>query len=273
MIKSVHLLPHGMQIIPGLESPYNSDFKSLHEAMEGIKIESEFIVLLTPHGTAVENEFLLYNHERFQGFYYHLNPDVSIVNGVPAESKEWSGDSNVNQEILSSLSQFEILELIQGGSTYPMTLAWGETVPLYYIQEKKVIVISIPRRRYAGVEIMQEELFTFGRSLYQLLQGLKETYSIVISGDLAHTHLKGGPYGFSPTAVDFDEKVMVWVKEPRNIDELLELNKTALSCGMAGICILQGIFDEKKFILQNSHYSCPTYFGMIVANWIQSVHS
>ncbi len=280
MIESVHLLPHGMQIIPGLEKPYNTNFQSLHHQMDKLDINSEYILLITPHGNAIEEDYLVYGHDIFQGIYYELNN--SVVDGDYLFSRKWTGDSKYSETLINALNNIEIKELsqkdikfntlIQGGNTYPMTLAWGETVPLYYITDDKnvtkILIMSIPRKRYHSIVKMKEELIEIGKNIVDIFN-TDISISVVISGDLAHTHTEDGPYGYSDTAVKFDELVQKWVYEHTDsqLERLLELNDTALSCGMAGICILHGMFNNLNTTLDESLYSVPTYFGMIIANW------
>ncbi|MFV2015987.1 MAG: hypothetical protein ACC656_11190, partial [Candidatus Heimdallarchaeota archaeon] len=67
MINSIYFLPHGMQIIPGMEDPYNSEFEKLHIEMEKIRktLESDnsaLILLITPHGLNLDSNFLIYEN-------------------------------------------------------------------------------------------------------------------------------------------------------------------------------------------------------------------
>ena len=57
------------------------------------------------------------------------------------------------------------------------------------------MILSIPTRRNADSEIMVSELLEFGSRLYEELEALEEKVVVVISSDLAHTHLDSGPYG------------------------------------------------------------------------------
>lgn len=123
---------------------------------------------------------------------------------------------------------------------------------------------------------MIPELLHLGRSLYLHLQRMKQKIVVVISADLAHTHLTNGPYGFSPAAQPFDDAVGVWL-QTLDATALLEtagnLVGEALSCGFPGLVILHGMLSEgglKQWIsrmLINGH---PTYYGMAVASLIPS---
>ena len=44
-----------------------------------------------------------------------------------------------------------------------------------------------------------------GSDLYSYLEPLQERVVVIISADLAHTHLASGPYGYSSDAAPFDQ--------------------------------------------------------------------
>lgn len=49
-------------------------------------------------------------------------------------------------------------------------------------------------------------MFPFsGYDLYKYLENLKQKVVVITSADLAHTHLKSGPYGYSDAAKPFDK--------------------------------------------------------------------
>ena len=48
-----------------------------------------------------------------------------------------------------------------------------------------------------------------GTELYTLLEPLKERVVVVISADLAHTHMSTGPYGYSNASQPFDQVNML----------------------------------------------------------------
>lgn len=279
MIKSVFFLPHGMQIIPGMEDPYNSDFEKLHIEMETIRkvMESEsaeLLVLITPHGLNLEDRFIIYEHNEFIGHYYKIIEKQSVVYGDLVETKKWQG----SQEDSLKLKQYligcglDIDCLTQGYADYPLTLAWGETVPLYYLPEKlgqRIIVLGIPRSRHEEIYTMQDTLVKLGQALIEFCKDQNNSTALIFSGDLSHTHIEDGPYGYDPSSKEFDRLVQVWSNNPKRetFEKILELQKTALACGMAGISMIQGIVDKYEISINTSFYDLPTYFGMIVNRW------
>ncbi|MCH8905652.1 MAG: hypothetical protein IH840_01070, partial [Candidatus Heimdallarchaeota archaeon] len=162
-------------------------------------------------------------------------------------------------------------ELVQGFEGYPLTLAWGEVVPLYFSmkEETKLTILGVPRSRHEGIFDIQSELKKISNLLISLIRSKTERICLIFSGDLSHTHDPDGPYGYHDTSKPFDLLIQEWAREPNRetFEEFLELQPTALACGMAGMSILQGIFDNYQSTTQSVHYSLPTYFGMMTAHW------
>lgn len=279
MIKSVYFLPHGMQIIPGMEDPYNTDFEQLHNEMEKIREilkqeKSEHLILITPHGLNLEDRFLIYEHNEFIGHYYKIIEKQSVVYGKLVDTKKWEGDQETSLKLKQFLisSGFDIDGLSQGYADYPLTLAWGETVPLFYLPEnlgQRVIVLGIPRSRHEKIYSMQETLTKLGQAVIEFCENQEISTSIIFSGDLSHTHVEDGPYGYDSSSKEFDSLVQEWSKNPKRktFEKILKLQKTALACGMAGISMIQGIVDKHEISINTSFYDLPTYFGMIVNHW------
>ncbi|MCE7736411.1 MAG: hypothetical protein GPJ54_16140 [Candidatus Heimdallarchaeota archaeon] len=279
MLNSIYFLPHGMQIIPGMEDPYNFDFEKLHIEMEKIKEvleseSSELIILVTPHGLNLEDRFLIYEHNELIGHYYRILEKQSVVYGDLVDTKKWQGSQETSLQLKQFLTNcdIDIEGLTQGYADYPLTLAWGETVPLYYLPEElnqQILVIGVPRSRHDKIYNMQESLVKFGQSIIEFCKNHSKSTSIIFSGDLSHTHTEDGPYGYHQSSKEFDRLVQLWSTDPKReiFEEILELQKTALACGMAGISMLQGIADKYQIYLKTSYYDLPTYFGMIVNQW------
>merc|ERR1712039_74001 len=165
----------------------------------------------------------------------------------------------------------------------PFPLRWGEVVPLSFIREylnktgASVLTWSMPARRYAQSGApMTAELLQMGATLGEKLESLPMRVVVIISSDLAHTHLASGPYGFSKAAEPFDLAIAEWART-LNDDALLVKAKSlvgdALSCGYTGLVMLHGIMsraDKQRW--QPIHrgpfaIAHPTYYGMLVAGF------
>ncbi|MHA2249714.1 MAG: DODA-type extradiol aromatic ring-opening family dioxygenase [Candidatus Kariarchaeaceae archaeon] len=281
MLHSLLLLPHGMQIIPDLEQPYNEQFRSIHNAMKDIQKQMELdppdlIILVTPHGLALDDQYLIYQHSEYQGFFYEVSEE-SVVHGKVKYVRHWQGDSRSAEDLLHAFKEADLPSqaLIQGYSEYPLTLAWGETVPLHYTAVNKQImnlVISIPRSRFSKIHEMQKHLETISSIFHDYVQINDQKISIIISGDLSHVHKNENPYGYHQSGEKYDKIVQSWCLDPsrEKLLELLNLQETALSCGMAGISILQYLLEKDQFHNTYLHYKVPTYFGMAVSKWVKT---
>lgn len=276
MLTSAYLVAHGMQILPGLEEPYAEGFRPLHVAMEdaGRRLRAEqveLLILLTPHGTLLPTAYGVYLNERLQGLYYRLTE--SNVFGDLRSRALWRGDREGAERLLAVLQGAGLGAegLLTGSASYPAALAWGEVVPLHYLAGAagpEVIVVSLPRSRADPVAI-REELEGLGRALLAFASAEARRTSLVVSADLAHTHSAAGPYGAHQSAPAFDREAQAWACAPERgtLRRMLELQPTALACGMAGMCALQPVLEAGPFTCSGVTYAAPTYFGMMVAHW------
>jgi aromatic ring-opening dioxygenase LigB subunit len=234
----------------------------------------EIIILITPHGLNLDEKFILYEHNEFLGNYYRIIEKQSVVYGDLIQTKAWQGNVEFSKILKSFLDNHNIpIEgVTQGYPDYPLTLAWGESVPLFYLSEKlstKIVILGIPRSRHTKILEMQKSLFSLGKLIFNFCKNREENISIIISGDLSHTHVEDGPYGYDPSSKLFDQLVTNWstTLSKSTFDEILILQNTALACGMAGISMLQGISEENSLKNQFCFYDLPTYFGMIINHW------
>jgi aromatic ring-opening dioxygenase LigB subunit len=277
VLVSAFMLPHGSQIVPGLEEHYDEANRPLHQAMEqmGAALAADCpdaIILVTPHGISLPEHHAVYMHNRLMGMLFTLDgPDgFSKVK----EQYLWRGDSALAGRLLAAMQERSIpaLPLVQGSSDYPLALAWGETVPLYYLLRDcsaRVAIVSLPRTRLDRLAAIQGDLAALGAVLCEQATAFDGRVSLVMSADQAHTHDAAGPYGFHESAKVFDALVQQWVREPtrERLDGLLALQPTARACAMAGMCSLQVVLERSALRSPGGVYAAPTYFGMLAAHW------
>ena len=277
MLVSAYLVPHGMQIIPGLEEPYSEGFRPLHEAMEqaGHDLRAEqpdLLLLLAVHGLSLPAAYAVYLNDRLQGLLYRLTE--SNVFGELGSRRLWQADRPAAEALLQRLAAAGLPAegVVQGAPSHPITLAWGETVPLCYLAGEagpRVVVISLPRKIAGDLTAMQGELDGLGQVCVEYARAFAGRVSLVVSGDLSHVHRASGPYGQDPSAPVFDGLAQRWARNPSRelVSDLLGLRPKALACGMAGICVLQTVLDATHLACTQATYAAPTYFGMMVAHW------
>ena len=117
---------------------------------------------------------------------------------------------------------------------------------------------------------MQNDLAALRRALLDIAAAYPGGVSIVSSADLAHTHSAQGRDGFHESAAAFDALVQRWARTPERetLNRLLALQPTAKACGIAGMCMLQTIFDSGHLTCGPTTCAVPSYFGMMVAQWV-----
>ncbi|OQV24493.1 hypothetical protein BV898_01555 [Hypsibius exemplaris] len=294
-----YVVPHGsLALDPSHTNFSNASAKALasliHDSLIRVSQDvaaqnPQVIFLSTPHGIADLDKFLLYLNSAAGGVTYA----DSCTNATECAYKlQVSLAANASMELVQSMRKSHRVSGISAfgppasdpprikkkvtdddsGVTLP--LAWAEIIPLYYIPRlntTRVIILSHPSRRYNHSETMIPELLHLGRSLYLHLEHMPERVAVIVSADLAHTHDKDGPYGFSPTAQPFDDAIGQYLST-LDPDALLQtaggLVSEALSCGYTGLVMLHGMISEaglKRWssnLLVNGH---PTYYGMAVA--------
>ncbi|KAL5004934.1 hypothetical protein ScPMuIL_018390 [Solemya velum] len=163
-----------------------------------------------------------------------------------------------------------------GNSGEPFPLKWGEVIPLHFIKalnRSKTIILSHPSRRYTEDVQMIPELLDLGYRLCKYLEDLKETVIIVISADLAHTHSKDGPYGYSNTSEPFDRACGLWAQTLDGSSLLVTAAgyvDRALSCGFTGLVMLHGALSQEGLSSWNPKLFAihhPSYYGMMAASF------
>jgi len=279
VVVGAFVMPHGgIALDPRYFNTTNATAKAqawlVHDAavQVGKQIEDlkpDTIVLSTPHGIAAPEDFIFYLSPQGFGFSdtdncacppscYNLSVAMD-TNGT----KSLVSILKDEDEKVSHLSAFGP----PGNEGVPFPLRWGEVVPLYFTKSTlhhcKTIILSQPSRRYTDSVQMIPELTQLGKRLFTILHSQPERIVMIISADLAHTHLKSGPYGYSAAAGPFDKACGAWVATQDSYKLLVEaasyVNK-ALSCGFTGLVMLDGMLkasseDWESRLFANFHPS------------------
>ncbi|XP_021346048.1 uncharacterized protein LOC110445652 [Mizuhopecten yessoensis] len=240
-------------------------------------LNPDIIFLSTPHGVADSDKFMLYLNSAGQG-----SADTDNIQCPPACFNISANFAyGISEDIvnlfkntfkLSGLSAFGP----PGGSEY-FPLRWGEVILLYTIPNLsriQIIVMSQPSRRYTESVAMIPELLELGTQLYHYLRALNQTVVVIVSADLAHTHQKNGPYGYSDAAEPFDQACGHWAETLDSNSLLTTAAKyvdKALSCGYTGMVMLHGMLSAGQLsswiptLYANYH---PSYYGMMLASFL-----
>ena len=269
MLRNIVFLPHGMQIIPGVEKEPLEKFMTINNHMEELMEQyasrnmTNNVVMLTPHGYNLAEKLVVYNHEKFKGTIFSLSQESNIY-GEALFSFEYNGNSKQTEEIIEKLPQISIETLSHGYPGYPLTLNWGEMVPLYYYHKynpkSTYSMMCYPRTRHTDFDKIQ----LLNDQLVSMINDLDHDFNLLISGDLSHVHQESGPYGYHESCSIFDNLIQEWAKSPeeKTMNEILSMQPVALACGMAGLNLIHKLLSQGQYKLITSFYEVPTYFGM-----------
>jgi aromatic ring-opening dioxygenase LigB subunit len=288
------LLPHGdFAYDPNLFPPTKRTERQLSKQIAvasrkaGIYLSEvlkpDVILLSTPHGIKLDTDFGIYISEYGKGYAtigmdLHDNSTSSKMYNV---SLEIQMDMNMSEELLSTLQKNENVSGIYSyNREAPMPLNWGEIIPLLLLpkaQRYRHLIWSHPQRRYQHSQEMVKEMLRLGKKIEVWARQRPEKIAVIISGDLSHTHLNQGPYGYSNTSAHFDAAVGDWAARPyKKSDSLLEgakhMQPQAMSCGFTGHVLWHGMLTSaattkqimKSNVLANLNV---TYYGMVAATF------
>ncbi len=156
------------------------------------------------------------------------------------------------------------------GPASSMQMDWGTLVPLWFVLEerrvKSKIVIVAPSR-----EIPLRKNFLFGRMMAELMESDKsKRFVFIASSDQAHSHRRSGPYGFSPSASQYDNFVSDAIRKNR-LKRVLTLDqrfvKRAKPDSLWQMAILAGMIEIVTMQSELLSYQVPSYYGMICASF------
>ena len=126
---------------------------------------------------------------------------------------------------------------------------------------------------------MTDELLALGAALGEQLEAMPQRVAVLVSSDLAHTHLASGPYGYSASAEPFDEAIGAWASTLADaplLESARSLVADALSCGYTGLVMLHGLLTRSVAFGRDRWrpmragpfaLAHPTYYGMLVAGF------
>ncbi|MCY3414331.1 MAG: hypothetical protein INQ03_21980 [Candidatus Heimdallarchaeota archaeon] len=278
-LESIYFLPHGGVIVPELEPNRTEDADLLHDTMNEVGKEIkedgiQVIILTSPHGYVVNEQYLVYFHNVFESWEVISVADNPLQKQV--ERRLWQGNLQIAQILNQTFVSLGIdsTPLLLGDPNYPFKLGWGETIPLSYIADQEgpnVVIFALPMDRK---EQFRAELTGIGQVIDEIVNSEifnNVKVSLVISGDLSHRHDKDHEYGFHELSAPFDEEAMQWMKqaEGKLLDKMYEKEDDAAPCGLMGMNIIQGILDKHPDTWESTRavYGKPTYFGMGIGTW------
>jgi aromatic ring-opening dioxygenase LigB subunit len=266
------IAPHGGELIPELAKPGEKRFSKTREGIRYLArriaaAKPDTIVIASPHNLRLVENIAIVVTENSTGSL-QTSPgrrvalkaqcNVTLARELLRESK-----TRGLPVVGANFGSFE-------GPSSDIPMDWGTLVPLWFVlKERKVrsrVVIIAPSR-----EIPIQQNVGFGRILAKVVDKRRSGRVVFIaSADQAHTHLKSGPYGFSPKASKFDQLVVKAI-ETNSVDSLVRLNPSFVNAAKPDsiwqVAILAGVLDKIEMRPMLISYEVPTYYGMICAGF------
>ena len=212
----------------------------------------ETIVVVTPHNVHVSGHFAVVDAGAVAGSLADL--------GEPERTLERGVDRDLAAALVAQ-ADLPIVSVSYGGndtSTAVAPMDWGTLIPLTFLPELPVVVVSPARDRALA------EHEALGRAIADA--AVHTRVALVASADHGHAHDPDGPYGYDPAAAAYDERVVELVRENRlgELDGLAELVDAAKADSLWQLAVLHGALGE-DFDVELLAYETPTYFGMLCA--------
>lgn len=251
MIVAAAIGPHGTPAF---------DAGATRAAMEEIgrrfgQAEPEATIVFTPHNVHVEGHYAVVLAAALAGDLAEWErPDVTL---------ERTADRELAAAVLGGLRAAGLPAVgVSFGGNDPaealMPLDWGTLIPLVFLPETPVVVVSPARDRPL------EEHVRAGAAI-AAATGTRRV-ALVASADHGHAHDPEGRYGFDPASAEFDQRVVELVRENR-LDRLLELAdlvERAKADSLWQMVMLHGALGD-GWRAELLSYEVPTYFAMLCA--------
>jgi aromatic ring-opening dioxygenase LigB subunit len=247
MIVAATIAPHGT---PAFEpGPTRDALEEVGRRFE--RAAPDAIVVVTPHNVHVDGHFAVVTAAKVAGSLADWeHPEITLEREV---------DRELAGALLAALSP--AVGVSYGGNDPAeavMPLDWGGLIPLAFLPELPVVIVSPAR------DLSLEDHIRAGEAI----AGAPGRIGLVASADHGHAHDAEGPYGFDPASAEYDERVVELVRENR-LGELLKLEELAHS-GRADslwqMVVLHGALGD-GWQAELLSYEAPTYFGMLVADF------
>ena len=308
-LKAAVILPHGDEALDPttiINPKGRPAAENIHRAAASAAqwldqvIQPDYILLSTPHGVALSNDFAMYldatasGSASIGGDAWHANASRQVK-----LSKILLAPDLVSELLADWLYGKNVTGVqVSADPDSDATLHWAEVIPMLLVPpraDRRHLILSHPLRRYDHGPEMIQELLDLGSVLFDWMEARPERFAVLISGDLSHTHRPDGPYGYSNTSEPYDRAIGTWAANPCHPDHAKELLTTArnlqphaLSCGFTGFVLLHGILcyggSSAAAAARRNTLDRPlesweatvlvhtnaTYFGMAVAQYKRS---
>lgn len=250
MIVAGAIAPHGTPAFA--EGPTRRGLQELGRRFSAATPDA--IVVVTPHNIHVEGHFAIVVSGRVAG---------SLAEWGQPEKLERPVDCKLATDLVAAARGcgLPVVSVSYGGNDPVEAVApldWGTLIPLAFLPELPVVVVSPARDRPLEEHVRLGEAIATASAAGRV--------ALVASADHAHTHDRAGPYGLDPAAAVYDERVVQIVRDNRLGDsaDLVELVDAAKADSLWQLLVLHGALGN-AYDSELLSYEAPTYFGMLCA--------
>lgn len=275
-IEYASIMPHGFELIKDLYPDVDEKWTVLRSALENVardiyKITPDVIVIASPHNLRIDGYIGIITSEWCEG-------ELENENKSKKAYLKWKVDRKFSSLIYKNAkkSNIPIVSVnygAAGGDFSSHKMDWGTFIPLWYIKQEyekmnnevPPIVLITPSR-----EIPWENLVELGKIIKKSSNDEELNIVFIASSDHGHAHDLEGPYGFHPASKEYDEHICNLIRE-NTLEKILDLTPEFIDDAKPDsfwqMLILFGIIKENGLNNESCVYSCPTYYGMIVASF------
>lgn len=257
------ITPHGSEIVEELAGGNPDLMRTTRESMTRLgelmsKSQPDTIIVLTPHGLRIHGQFSISNSENLYGELSEGDGKITIQRKNDRQLARAIQTTAQERGLPVAAVNYATAE----GPLSCLPLDWGVVVPLQFMPETEIVVITPTRERSFADHL------AFGNVLREVASKTEKRIAIIASCDWAHAHQEDGPYGFHAAAAELDREVVNLLKANK-LESLVEFSpqfiEDAKPDGNWQTLILAGAIPEHERIVEVLSYEVPTYFGLICA--------
>ncbi len=269
-LEGAYIFPHPPILVPEIGEGRELEAKNTLDACKSAAAaiaekKPATIIVVTPHGPVFQDYIFMSSELTLNGDFENFGaPDVKFSFGNNNDFVNRISKKARDEGIYAGGLEISLVKKYK----IPQSLDHGTLVPLYFICKKhaqfKLVHISV-----AGYSNL--ELYRFGMCVGESIKESGEKVIFIASGDLSHKLTHDAPYGFSPRASEFDNKIKDNV-ENNNVRQIVEMDEglceSAGECGHKSFIIMYGALDGYELKSRVLSYEGPFGVGYMVAEII-----
>ncbi|GEO27876.1 extradiol dioxygenase [Alicyclobacillus acidoterrestris] len=266
--------PHGLPILEELSGDEPDLMAKTRHSMQQLgswmhEAAPDTLIVLTPHGLKIEGMFSVSTSSFMAGEMSEQTVAMMVGDERPDKGVTLHFKRSVDRDLANAMVTGAKAQSIpvaaanfattQGPfSTLP--LDWGAMVPLYFMPNVPIVVITPSR------SLSYDDHLAMGRIIAQQVRQSGKRVGLIASCDWSHAHDARGPYGFHENAKALDTQVIELFKT-NALEKMTSFSDAfihhAKPDGIWQTLMLAGAIPEASRKSTFLSYEVPTYFGMM----------